>query len=70
MGARIGVFTGSSICKYWDFKTHSDLYVMQIAPWYLSIEIQALFTLISCIICIIIKCIIRKKLNIKLSHKE
>lgn len=41
----IGGFIGSSLYKCYDYKAHPGLYAMQSAPWYLSIEINAIFTL-------------------------
>jgi hypothetical protein len=49
----VGNFIGSSIWKYYDYKKYTNLYEMQSAPWYLSIEINAIFT-ITCIIVILI----------------
>ncbi len=57
----IGVFIGSSLFKWYDYKTHPDLYVMQSAPWYLSIEISAVFTIIVVILIFTIMRIIRKR---------
>ena len=70
IGACIGVFISSSIYKYYDFKTHSDLYMINSAPWYLSVEIQALFTVIICAIAISIKYIIKRKLKPTMNNKE
>ena len=47
--------------KWYDYKTHPDLYVMQSAPWYLSIEISAVFTIIVVILIFTIMRIIRKR---------
>lgn len=57
----IGVFIGSSLFKWYDYKTHPGLYAMQSAPWYLSIEISAIFTVIVVIVILIIMWMIRKK---------
>lgn len=55
-----GVFIGSSLFKWHDYKTHPDLYAMQSAPWYLSIEINAIFTIIVVIVILTVMWIIRK----------
>ena len=59
----IGVFIGSSFYKFLNYKNHSDLYETQSAPWYLSIEINAVFTAIIVIIIFIIMKNIRKKVK-------
>lgn len=70
IGACIGIFISSSIYKYYDFKTHPDLYMVNSAPWHLSIEIHALFTVIICAITIIIKYIIKRKLKPNKDNNE
>ena len=45
----------------WDFKTHPELYVVQSAPWYTSILIYGVLTIILLLICIVIKVIINHK---------
>ena len=59
----IGVFIGSSIYKYYDYKTHLDLYAMTSAPWYLSIQINAVFTLIIEVVILMSMWIIKKKMK-------
>ena len=57
----IGVFIGSSLYKWYDYKTHPDLYTMQSAPWYLSIEFSAVLTMTAVIIILLIMWMIKKK---------
>ncbi len=57
----IGVFIGSSFYKWYDYKVHPDLYAMQSAPWYLSIEINAVFTILVVIVILIIMRAVRKR---------
>lgn len=59
----IGVFIGSSLFKWCDYKVHPDLYAMQSAPWYLSIEVSAVFTIIVMVIILTVMWIIREKTN-------
>lgn len=59
----IGIFIGSSLYKWYDYKNHPDLYAMQSAPWYLSIEISAIFTLAVVSVILIIMWIIKRKMN-------
>lgn len=54
----IGVFIGHGVYTVWDFKTHPELYVVQSAPWYTSILIYGVFTIILLLICIVIKVIV------------
>ena len=63
IGSSIGVFVGHGIYVYWDYKTHPDLYDMQSAPWYTSILVYGLFTIVVLIAGIIIKLIIRRRLK-------
>ena len=57
----IGVFIGKSFFKWYDYNAHPDLYAMQSAPWYLSIEISAVFTIIVVIVILAVMWIIRGK---------
>ena len=57
----IGVFIGHGVYTVWDFKTHPELYVVQSAPWYTSILIYGVLTIILLLICIVIKVIINHK---------
>ena len=59
MGAFIGVFIGYSICVIWDYKTNPELYYIQSAPWYTSILVYGLFTIIFIVICLIVKSLIK-----------
>lgn len=61
MGSFAGVFIGRGIYVFWDYKVHPDLYAMQPAPWYTSIFINGIFTLILLAVAIVIKLIIRKR---------
>ena len=63
IGTCLGVFMSSSIYKYYDFKTHPDLYVINSEPWYTSIEIQAMLTAIICVVALVIKYLIKRKLK-------
>lgn len=63
IGSFIGVFIGHGIFVYWDYKTHPDLYAMQSAPWYTSIFVYGVVTLILLVVLAIAKLIIRKKIK-------
>ena len=63
MGSFIGVFIGSGLYKYWDFQKYPDLYVIQSAPWYTSILINGLLTLVLLAVCMIVKVILIEKIG-------
>ena len=57
----IGVFVGTSIYQCVDYSMYKDLYMLTSAPWYLSIQINALFTIIVVTILLVIMYILKKK---------
>lgn len=59
----IGVFIASSIYRYYDYKKYLGLYEMQSVAWYTSIQVYALATLIIIFLAIILKLLIKKKLE-------
>lgn len=59
----IGVFLGSSLFRYLDYKTHPGLYEMQSAPWYTAIQIRGLFTVVLVVIILAAIAVIRKKMK-------
>ena len=61
MGSFIGIFIGSGLYKYWHFRKYPGLYAMQSAPWYTSIFINGLFTLLLTV-CMIVKVILIEKI--------
>ena len=63
MGSFISVFIGSGLYKYWDFQKYPDLYVIQSAPWYTSILINGLLTLVLLAVCMIVKVILIEKIG-------
>lgn len=63
IGSFIGVFIGHGIYVFWEYKTHPDLYAMQSAPWYTSIFVNGIVTLILLAVVVIAKLIIRKKIK-------
>ena len=63
MGTFTCVFIGGGVYKYFDYKNHPDLYAMQSAPWYTGIQIAGMALMIVLIICVIIKIIIRWKMD-------
>ena len=63
IGGFIGAFIGGSIFRYLDYKNYPELVVMQSAPWYTGIQISGIALIVVLIICVLIKIIIRKKMN-------
>jgi hypothetical protein len=59
----VGAFIGTSLYKWYDYKKYPDLYAMQSAPWYLSIEINAIFTLVIVVVILIIMLVVKKKMK-------
>lgn len=63
IGSFVGVFIGFSIYKLLDYKAHLDLYAMQSAPWYMSILVQGIVSVVVLVAAVLIKMIIRNKLR-------
>ena len=61
IGSSVGVSIGHGMYVFWDYKTHPDLYAMQSAPWYTSILVYGLFTIVVLIAVIMAKIIIRRR---------
>lgn len=59
----IGIFIGYSGYQYYHYKKYPDLYAMQSAPWYLSIELHAVFTVIIVAVVLIAMWIIKMKIK-------
>ena len=65
LGCSIGVFLGSCIYRYLDFKARPDLYAMQSAPWYLGLGIQGLFTAALAFVLLAAMWLVRKNMDKK-----
>jgi len=63
IGSFIGVFIAHSIYRYFDYINHPDLYEIQSAPWYTSIQIYGLAVALVVFIAIIVKFLIKKKMR-------
>jgi len=61
IGSFAGAFIGHCVYKYFDYTYHPDLYAIQSAPWYTSIQIYGLATAVVIFIAIILKFLIKKK---------
>ena len=63
IGSFIGVFIGFGIYKFWHFKTYSNLYVMQSAPWYTELLLDGAMVAVGVVVCIVLKLVIWRKLK-------
>ncbi|MDO4325799.1 MAG: hypothetical protein Q4E24_07190 [bacterium] len=70
IGVLVGVFVGHGIYVFWDYKSHPDLYAMQSAPWYTSVLVYGVFTILFLAAAVLIKFMIRKKENVKKQEKK
>lgn len=59
----VGVFIGSSAYTFWDYRAHPDLYAMQSAPWYLSIQTRAVFTAAAVAVLLLLRWLVRQRIN-------
>ena len=59
----ISQFIGSGLYKYWHFRKYPNLYAMQSAPWYLSIFVYGIFTMIILASCLIIKIMLKREIK-------
>lgn len=61
----VGVFIGSSVSTWLDYRANPGLYAMWSAPWYSRIVTYGVFTAVSVAILLLLRWIIRKKLEKK-----
>lgn len=64
MASLIGQFIGSGLYQYWHFRKYPDLYIVQSAPWYTSILVRGLFTLVILAVCMIVKVIFMEEIEL------
>ncbi len=62
LGGGLGVFLGMTTYTCWDYRAHPGLYALQSAPWYLSIQIHAVLTIVVCGMLALGIWILRKKM--------
>ena len=63
IGAFIGVFIGHGIYVFGDYKTHPEIYAFYSAPWYTSILVYGVITVVVVFIATVIKLFIKKRLK-------
>lgn len=59
----VGLFTGHSVYILQDYNKYPDLYAMRSAPWYMSIVVYAVLTVVVIAIAVIIKVVAHKKMK-------
>ena len=62
IGAFVGVFLGHGIYVFWDYQTHPEIYASYSVPWYTSILVYGIFTVVVVLIAQVIKWFIRKRI--------
>lgn len=60
IGSFIGVFIGHSLCVIWSYNTNPEMYTFQSAPWYTSIQVYGIFTIVILAICLLIKLVLNR----------
>lgn len=63
LGGFLGVFLGMTTYTCWDYRARPGLYALQSAPWYLSIQIHAVFTVAACAVLLVGMWIIKRKMK-------
>lgn len=59
----VGVFAGTSIYQYIDYRQRPGLYALTSAPWYTSIQIDAIFTVTVVLLLLLAMQIIKRKMK-------
>lgn len=59
----VGVFIGTSIYQYIDYRQRPDLYALTSAPWYTSIQISGVFTVAVVLILLLAMRIVKRKIK-------
>ena len=59
----VGVFAGTSVYQDIDYRQRSDLYALTSAPWYTSIQIGAVFTVVVVLILLLAMRIVKRKMK-------
>lgn len=59
----VGVFTGTSIHQYIDYRQRPGLYALTSAPWYTSIQSDAIFTAAVVLLLLLAMQIVKRKMK-------
>lgn len=59
-GSFIGVFIGRSLYTYWHYTKHTELYIVNSAPWYTGIIVNGIFTVVIIVVAVIAKIVMKR----------
>ena len=59
----VGVFAGTSVYQYIDYRRHPGLYALTSAPWYTSIQISGVFTVAVVLLLLLAMQIVKRKMK-------
>ena len=59
----VGVFAGTSIHQYIDYRQRPGMYALTSAPWYTSIQIDAIFTAAVVLLLLLSMQIVKRKMK-------
>ena len=59
----VGVFIGTSIYQYIDYRQRPGLYALTSAPWYTSIQIGAVFTVVAVLLLLLAIRSVKRKMK-------
>ncbi len=59
----VGVFAGTSVYQYIDYRQRPGLYALTSAPWYTSIQIDAIFTAAVVLLLLLAMQIVKRKMK-------
>ena len=61
--AFIGVFLGGNLWRCYEYHARPELFVVQSAPWYLSILVNGLFTAVIILVLLVLRRLVKRKLT-------
>ncbi len=59
----VGVFIGTSLYQYIDYRQRPDLYALTSAPWYTSIQIGGIFTAVVVLLLLLAMRIVKRRMK-------
>ena len=59
----VGVFAGTSIYQYIDYRQRPDLYALTSVPWYTSIQIGGVFTAVVVLLLLLAMRIVKRRMR-------
>ena len=60
-GSTVGVFLGHALWQWLDWRSHPELYMMRSAPWYVSIQVNAVFVVAALAVELVIYLLLRRR---------